>query len=141
MNLVLTVRLEILADRILPIVSHMRWSMFAVVRFRGLCSQGRYDYRELWTREFRTVFLVDTSSTGEDFDKFVRSLDDNFPGKCDSRSRSMIECRKFDDPDNDKSLRKHIGRNPKFTIHSGLKKNTTRCMVVRTTECIGSSLD
>ena len=26
----------------------------------------------------------------------------------------MIDCRKFDDPDNDKSLRKHIGRNPKI---------------------------
>ena len=38
-NLVLTTRLEIQTDRILPIVSHMRWSMFAVARFREMCSR------------------------------------------------------------------------------------------------------
>ena len=26
----------------------------------------------------------------------------------------MIDCRNFDDPDNDRSMRKHIGRNPKI---------------------------
>ena len=34
---ILTARLEIQTNRISPIVSHMRWSMFAVVRFRGMC--------------------------------------------------------------------------------------------------------
>ena len=36
-------------------------------------------------------------------------------GVCDGRSVWMIDCRKFDDPDCDKSLRKHIGRNPRIT--------------------------
>ena len=30
---------------------------------------------------------------------------------CNGRSIWMIDWRKFDDPDSDKSLRKHIGRN------------------------------
>ena len=34
-----TVRLEIQTDRILPIVTHMQWSMFAVVNFRRVCSR------------------------------------------------------------------------------------------------------
>ena len=34
---------------------------------------------------------------------------------CDGRSIWTIDCRKFDDPDNDRTLRKHIGRNPKIT--------------------------
>ena len=33
---------------------------------------------------------------------------------CNGRSIWTIDCRKFDDPDNDRSLRKHIGRNPKI---------------------------
>ena len=36
-NLVLTARLEIQTNRMFPIVSRMRWLMFAVVRFRGVC--------------------------------------------------------------------------------------------------------
>ena len=31
---------------------------------------------------------------------------------CDGRSIWTMDSRKFDDPDNDTSLRKHIGRNP-----------------------------
>ena len=53
--------------------------------------------------------------TKKDFDKFVRSLKDNDPGMSDGRSTRRIDCRKFDDPDNDRSLRKHIGRNPRIT--------------------------
>ena len=34
---------------------------------------------------------------------------------CNGRSIWTIDYRKFDDPDNDRSLRKHIGRNPKIT--------------------------
>ena len=37
LNLVLTARLEILTNQNFPIVSHMRWSIVAVVRFRGMC--------------------------------------------------------------------------------------------------------
>ena len=52
--------------------------------------------------------------TKEDYDKFVCSFKDNNPGICKDRSMWMIDCRKFDDPDNDKSMRKHIGQNPKI---------------------------
>ena len=34
---------------------------------------------------------------------------------CDGRSIWTIDCRKLDDPNNKRSLRKHIGRNPKIT--------------------------
>ena len=44
-------------------------------------------------------------------------------GMCDGRSTWTIDCRKFDDPDNDRSLRKHNGRNPRIT------RITTRCTV------------
>ena len=37
--------------------------------------------------------------TKEDYDKFVRSFKDNYPGMCDGRSIWTIDCRKFDDPD------------------------------------------
>ena len=40
-----------------------------------------------------------------------------YPGMCDGRSIWVVDCRKSDDPDNDKSLRKHNGRNP------GIKKS------------------
>ena len=43
-------------------------------------------------------------------------------GICNGRPIWTIDCRKFDDPDNDRSLRKHIGRNPKImksTLESG----------------------
>ena len=43
--------------------------------------------------------------TKEDHNKFVRSFEDNYPGMCDGRSTWTIDCRKFDDPDNDRSLR------------------------------------
>ena len=52
--------------------------------------------------------------TREDYDKFVRSFKDNYPGMCNGRSIWTIDCRKFDDPDNDRRLRKHIGRNPRI---------------------------
>ena len=48
------------------------------------------------------------------YDKFVCSFKDNYPGMCNGRSIWTIDCRKFDDPDNDRSLRKHIGRKPKI---------------------------
>ena len=37
MNLMLTMLLEVQTKRILSIVSHKRWSMLAVVIFRGVC--------------------------------------------------------------------------------------------------------
>ena len=53
--------------------------------------------------------------TNEDYDKFVRSFKNNYPGMCKDRSIWTSDCGKFDDPDNDKSLRKHVGRNPEIT--------------------------
>ena len=52
--------------------------------------------------------------TKEDYDKFVHSFKDNYTGIWKDRSIWTIDCRKFDDPDNDRSMRKHIGRNPKI---------------------------
>ena len=49
--------------------------------------------------------------------------EDNYFGMCDGRSIWMIDCRKFDDPDNDKSLRKHIGRIPRITKSIWISKN------------------
>ena len=36
-------------------------------------------------------------------------------GMCKDRSTWTSDCRRFDDPDNDRSVRKHSGRNPKIT--------------------------
>ena len=53
--------------------------------------------------------------TKEDHDKFVRTFKNIYTGMCNGRSIWTIDCRKFDDSDNDRSMRKHIGRNPKIT--------------------------
>ena len=47
-------------------------------------------------------------------DKFIDSFEDNYPGVCNGRSIWMIDCRKFDDSGCDKSLRIHVGRNPRI---------------------------
>ena len=47
-----------------------------------------------------------------DYDNFLKSFKDNYLGMCDGRSIWTIDSRKFDDPDKDTSVRKHIGRNP-----------------------------
>ena len=52
--------------------------------------------------------------TGEDYDKFVRSFEDNCLGMCHGSSIRMIDCRKFDHSDIVKSLRKLFGRNPRI---------------------------
>ena len=53
--------------------------------------------------------------TKEDCDKFVHSFEDNYLGICKDHSMRMIDCRQFDDPDNDRSMRKLISWNPKIT--------------------------
>ena len=61
--------------------------------------------------------------TEEDYDKFVRSFKDNYTGMYKESSMWTIDCRRFDDPDNDRSMRKHIGRNPKIMrVHSGIRE-------------------
>ena len=90
------------------------------------CAPRRYYCRELLTGELRAVFpgqhnrrhefwgTHEELRTKEDYDKFVHSFKDNYPGKCKDRSVWTIDCRKFDDPDNDRSMKKHIDRNPKI---------------------------
>ena len=51
---------------------------------------------------------------GADYDKFVGSFEDNHLGMCNGHSIWMIDCRKFDDPGRDKSLRNHVVRNPRI---------------------------
>ena len=48
--------------------------------------------------------------TGADYEKFLRNFEDNYPEICNDRSLWMIQSRKFDDPDCNTSIRKHIGR-------------------------------
>ena len=58
-----------------------------------------------WSTHRRHEFLGthEELRAKEDYDKFVRSFKDNNPGICKDRSMWMIDCRKFDDPDNDRS--------------------------------------
>ena len=94
-----------------------------------------------WSRHRRHEFwrTHEELHTKENYDKFVRSFKDNYLGMCVGRSTWTIDCRKFDDPDNDRSQRKHIGRNPRITKSFWNPRITTRCTVVCMTSCIGSS--
>ena len=61
--------------------------------------------------------------TKEVYDKFVRSFKDNYLGICKDRSMCMTDGRKFDDPDNDRSMRKHIGPEPEdHEVHVGIRE-------------------
>ena len=70
-----------------------------------------------WSTQCRHEFWgsYEELDTGTDYDKFVGSSEDNNLEMRNGRSMWMIDCRKFDDPDSNKSLRKHIGRNPSIT--------------------------
>ena len=46
-----------------------------------------------------------------------------YTGMCNGRSIWMIDCRKFDDPESDKSLRTQSGRNPRITKSIRESKN------------------
>ena len=69
-----------------------------------------------WSTHHRHEFWVTHGELRkkEDYDKSVRSFNHNYPGICKDRSMWTIDSRKFDVPDNDRSMRKHIGRNPKI---------------------------
>ena len=56
----------------------------------------------------------DELETEAGYDKFVDSFEDKYHGVRNSRSIWMIDCKKFDEPDCDKSLRIHVGRNPRI---------------------------
>ena len=73
--------------RILPIVSHMRWSMFAVVNCRGvicrlirlivvICGLANFK-RTSWSTQRRHEFWksYEELGTGADYDKSVDSFD------------------------------------------------------------------
>ena len=103
MDLELTVLLEIQAIRILPIVSHMRWSMFAVVSSREVlqadtivvsCGLANFE-RTSWSTQRRHDFcgFSEELDTGADHDKFVRSSEDNYPEMCNGRSLWTIDFR------------------------------------------------
>ena len=120
-NLLTTVLHEIQTNRLLLIVSHMRWSMLLVVNFRGVCFRlirlscrcgllnGLPGRRSVVTN---SGDLTKNCKTEADYDKFVDSFEDNYVGVCNGRPIWMIDRRKFDDRDSDKSLRTHDGRNP-----------------------------
>ena len=61
--------------------------------------------------------------TRADYDKFVGSSEDNNPEMRNGRSKCMIDCRKFHNPDSNKRVRKHIGRNPRITKSIMRSKN------------------
>ena len=61
--------------------------------------------------------------TEADYDKIDGSFEDGCPGVRGGRSIWMIDCRKFDDLDCDKSLRTHVGRNPRLPKSIMYSKN------------------
>ena len=79
------------------------------------CGLANFE-RTSWSTHRRHEFCVfyEELDTGADYDKFVGSFEDNYPGMWNGHSIWMIDCRKFDDPGRDKSLRNHIGRNPRI---------------------------
>ena len=124
MNLVLTARLEILTNQIFPIVSHVRWLMFAGVKFRGVlqadtivvsCGLANFE-QSSWSTHRRHEFwgTHEELHAKANYDMFVRNFKDNYPAMCNGRSIWTIDWRKFDDPDNDRSLRKLVGPNPRI---------------------------
>ena len=72
------------------------------------------------------------------YDMFVDSFEDNNFGVCNGRSICMIDRRKFDDPDCDKSLRTYVGRNPRIA-KSIMESTNYHEPHVCTTECLDSS--
>ena len=72
--------------------------------------------RTSWSTRRRHEFWgsYEELDTGADYDKFVDRFEDNYPEMRNGRSTWMTVCSKFDDPDSNMSLRKHIGRNPRI---------------------------
>ena len=79
------------------------------------CGLGNFE-RTSWSTQRRHKFwrCHDELETEADYDKFVDSFEDNYPGVCNGRLLWMIDCRMFDDPECDKSLRIHVGRNQRI---------------------------
>ena len=53
-------------------------------------------------------------ATVADYDKFLESFEDKYPGACDGRSVWMIDYEKLDGSDQDKNLEIHVGRNSRI---------------------------
>ena len=79
------------------------------------CGLANFE-RTSWSTHRRHEFwgFYEELDTGADYDKFVGSFEDNYPEMWNGHSIWMIDWRKFDDPGRDKSLRNHIGRNPRI---------------------------
>ena len=58
--------------------------------------------------------LCGEPATMADYDKFLESFEDDYPGACDDRSVWMIDYEKFDDSDRDKNLKIHADRNSRI---------------------------
>ena len=126
MDVVLTVRLEIQTNQKFPdCFTHAMFNVRSCEIPRSVlqadtivvsCGIANFE-QSSWSTHRRHEFWGRTHGelhTREGYDKFVRSFKDNYPGMCDGRSIWTIDCRKFDDPDNNRSLRKHTGRNPRI---------------------------
>ena len=63
------------------------------------CGQANFE-RTFWsTRRCHKFWRsYDELATDANYDKFVESFDDNYPGVCNGRSIWMTDCRKYDDP-------------------------------------------
>ena len=78
------------------------------------CGLEKFE-RTSWSKKHTHKFgrSHDELATAE-YDKFVESFEDNYPGVCDVRSVWMIDCRKLDGTDRDKNLEIHVGRNSRI---------------------------
>ena len=65
----------------------------------------------------------DQLATAADYDQFLESCEDNYPGVSDGRSVWMTDCRELYDPECDKNPRIHIGRNPRIMRSALRSKN------------------
>ena len=88
------------------------------------CGLGNFEQTS-WSTQRRHKFwrCHDELETEADYHKFVDSFEDNYLGVCNGRSLWMIDCGMFDDPECDKSLRIHVGRNPRdHEVHHGCQE-------------------
>ena len=132
MNLVLTVRLEIQAHRILPIVSHMRCarsrefpkSVLHADTIIVCCRLANFERTSLSTHRRHEFWgSHEELDAGADCDKFVGSVEDNYPGKCNYRSIWMIDCRKFERSRHRQELEEtHRSKSEDYEVYRGIQE-------------------
>ena len=76
-------------------------------------TQAMIDERVSWSMQrcHKIWELRGEPATVADYDKFLDSFEDSYPGACDGRSVWLIDCEKIDGSDQDKNLEIHVGRN------------------------------